>query len=208
MNTAGGFQGLGPQDFAQCAGVFYRLPAHVRARIHQSGQEMLTWMICLLWKNTHEGRGSGSYLFVSQLAWAKTFGKSRWTAERALDRLAECGLITRKRKLRTKAGEWKPNLVTITKILTSALDRYFSKFRRLSPGSKSATQVMRNVYKREKTAPSSGVASHSPSLSALRLREGTDWWTKTKAKWDAENRELPTETGSLSALFAKALAKP
>lgn len=154
-----GWARLGKPDFSQAARIVYRLPAEIRNRFNKSDQEMLIWTFFLAWKNGfHAGRNT-MYTFASQLAWAKKYGKSRWTAARALARLEEYGLIEIKQRLRSKMGDWKPNLVTMAPRMTAFLDALCGKSAKTQPGSKNAPQIVKDYYKSGMSASFQGALS-------------------------------------------------
>lgn len=152
MATAVGWQAMGKPDFSEVGKVFYRLPAAVRDRCNKSEERMLVWTMFLFWLHGYRSGRNVMSCSVSQLAWAKKFGKSRWTAARALARLEEYGLIKMLRRLKSKDGAWKPAVANPTAYLKTLLGLITSKSLKTQPGSKSAPQEVGNDYKRDKAA--------------------------------------------------------
>jgi hypothetical protein len=175
MSGVTGWHAMGKPDFSQCAKLFYRLPAELREGMNRSEEKVVIWTIFLSWTTAFRSGRTGAIASFSEAWLGGRFGRSRWTVARALARLEEWSLLKRIRRTPKTDGTFQTNLIALSAKITALLGLVRSQVPDKSPCSKTAPQEMENEYKREKTAHSTGSASHSLSLSALRLREREDW---------------------------------
>lgn len=198
-----GWAAMGKPDFATCGKLFYRLPAELREGMNRSEERVLIWTIFLTWTASfRSGRATTVASFCETWLGAR-FGKSRWTVLRALKRLEGFNFVKRIRRSPKKDGTFQTNLIALTARLTNIFGTTTAQPRGKTPCSKTAPQEVKNGYKGEKTAPSSGFADHSLSLSAAQLRERNDRIPKEPEEQEDILDENDPRRKAFSALFER-----
>lgn len=149
----------GKADKATAEWMIARMPDDMKHQLNKSEREVLSWVLYFAWKGSVTGTGSPTSTFLSQLYVAEKIGKSRWTTARALDRLTEYGMIRSLKRLKTKAGEWKPRFLILQGKLMAFLAYLSGQTKPKSPCSKTAPH---ESYKSNKGVTTSSSESSSP----------------------------------------------
>ena len=147
-----GWQQWGKPDKATCSWMVSRMPDDIRLALNKSEREVLEWILFFTWKGASTGKTANTSTFLSQMYVSENIGKSRWTVARALDRLEEYGLVRSLKRLKSKAGEWKPRLLTLIGRLVSFLSYLSGNHRPKSPGCKTAPHEYKHSNKSETTS--------------------------------------------------------
>lgn len=201
MEITAGFdwRRLGRPDYSIAAGIIASLPPAIRNDLNASEKGVLTSIVHLAWTYaSRSGRGH-AYCIPSQAYLARAIARSTRTVRRAIDALAEMGLLEVQRRS-SHTGHWLSNLYRLGKRLLAVV--YASREKKvqqnrdrtkvsdydLKKGIEAATPPAAASIDRKKEE----VAPASPSVSPA-LRQETDAAPRwTQEQYDAAVAAIAT----------------
>lgn len=159
----------GKPDFAQCAAIVSRFDPTLRESLNRSENKVLQWFIHYIWSSSAKTGKDQTYISFSQVQLGQKFGRSRWTVKRAVDKLAEYGLIKGQFR-RPKAGcRWQTCLYHLGPRLKAILARILGQPREKTPCSTFAPQEFRKKTLTAGAPPAGCAASQERTT-----RDGND----------------------------------